>query len=96
MPKRRHGQRNSTSADTIAVVRQLVLIANDELSAGLLNRNGLKTGNGKRWTRTLSVPLSMASPSLQNSTFSKTVSEQDSMPCENGSALLTLVKLRLS
>jgi hypothetical protein len=27
------------------------LIANDELIAGLLNRNGLKTGNGKRWTR---------------------------------------------
>ncbi len=32
---------NSTSADIIAVVRQLVLIANDELIAGLLNRNGL-------------------------------------------------------
>ena len=51
LPKRRRGQRNSTSADIIAVVRQLVLIANDELIAGLLNRNGLKTGNGNRWTR---------------------------------------------
>jgi len=32
-------------------VRQLVLIAGDDLIAGLLNRNGLKTGNGNRWTR---------------------------------------------
>jgi len=31
-------------------VRQLVLIANDEQIAGILNRNGLKTGNGNRWT----------------------------------------------
>ena len=51
LPKRRRGQRNSTSADIIVVVRHLVLIANDELIAGLLNRNGLKTGNGNRWTR---------------------------------------------
>ena len=51
MPKRRRGQRNSTSADIIAAVRQLVLIANDDLIAGILNRNGLKTGNGNRWTR---------------------------------------------
>jgi hypothetical protein len=51
LPKRRRGQRNSTPADIIAVVRHLVLIANDELIAGLLNRNGLKTGNGNRWTR---------------------------------------------
>jgi hypothetical protein len=45
------GQRNSTSADVITAVRQLVLIANDDLIAGILNRNGLKTGNGHRWTR---------------------------------------------
>lgn len=51
LPKRRRGQRNSTSADIIQAVRQLVLIANDDLIAGLLNRNGLKTGNGNRWTR---------------------------------------------
>ena len=51
LPKRRRGQRNSTSADIIAAVRQLVLIANDDLIAGILNRNGLKTGNGNRWTR---------------------------------------------
>jgi hypothetical protein len=51
LPKRRRGQRNSTSTDIIAAVRQLVLIASDDLIAGLLNRNGLKTGNGNRWTR---------------------------------------------
>src|SRR6202008_3704107 len=46
LPKRRRGQRNGTSADTIQVVRQLVLIASDSLIASLL-----KTGNGNRWTR---------------------------------------------
>src|SRR4029077_438910 len=51
LPKRRRGQRNSASADTIQTVRQLVLIASDDLIASLLNRNGLKTGNGNRWTR---------------------------------------------
>lgn len=30
LPRRRRGQRNSTSQDIIAAVRQLVLIANDE------------------------------------------------------------------
>ena len=51
LPKRRRGQRNSTSADIIAAVRQLVLIANDDLIAGILNRNRLVTGHGNRWTR---------------------------------------------
>jgi hypothetical protein len=51
LPKRRRGQRNSTSADVITAVHQLVLIANDDLIAGILNRNGLKSGNGHRWTR---------------------------------------------
>lgn len=51
LPRRRRGQRNSTSADVIAAVRQLMLIANDDLIAGILNRNGLVTGNGNRWTR---------------------------------------------
>ena len=32
-------------------MRQLVLVASDDLIAGLLNRNGLKTGNANRWTR---------------------------------------------
>ncbi|CDO38549.1 putative insertion sequence ATP-binding protein [Novosphingobium sp. KN65.2] len=51
LPKRRRGQRNSTSGDIVAAIRQLVLIASDDLIAGLLNRNGLLTGHGNRWTR---------------------------------------------
>lgn len=51
LPKRCRGQRNSTSADIIAAIGQLVLIASDDLIAGILNRNGLLTGNGNRWTR---------------------------------------------
>jgi hypothetical protein len=51
LPRRRKGQRNSTSADIIAAVRQLALIAKDDLIAGVLNRNGLLSGNGNRWTR---------------------------------------------
>jgi hypothetical protein len=51
LPRRRRGQRNSISADILAAVRQLVLIANDDLIAGILNRNGLVTGHGNRWTR---------------------------------------------
>ena len=41
LPRRRKGQRNSTASDTVAAVRQLVLIASDDLIAGILNRNGL-------------------------------------------------------
>lgn len=51
LPKRHRGQRNATPDDIIEVVRQLALIANDDLIAGTLNRNGLTTGNGNRWTR---------------------------------------------
>ncbi len=51
LPLRRRGNRNSTSADVVAAVRQLVLIASDDLIAGILNRNGLLTGHGNRWTR---------------------------------------------
>jgi hypothetical protein len=51
LPRRRRGHRRSTSADVIATVRQLVLIADDDVIAGILNRNGLMTGFGNRWTR---------------------------------------------
>jgi hypothetical protein len=57
MARRRRGQRTSTSADVIAAVRQLVLIANDDLIAGILNRNGLLTGYGNRWTRERATSL---------------------------------------
>jgi hypothetical protein len=57
LPRRRRGQRNSTSADVIAAVRQLALIANDDVIAGILNRNGLVTGYGNRWTRERVISL---------------------------------------
>jgi hypothetical protein len=46
LPRRRRGQRNSISADMLAAVRQLVLIANDDLIAGIHDRIGLVTGHG--------------------------------------------------
>jgi hypothetical protein len=51
LPRRRRGQRNSTSADIVKAVRTPALIARDDVIAGILNRNGLKTGHGNRWTR---------------------------------------------
>ena len=51
LPRRRRGQRTSTPADVVAAVRTLALIAKDDIIAGVLNRNGLKTGHGNRWTR---------------------------------------------
>jgi hypothetical protein len=51
LPRRRRGQRNSTSANIIDAVRLLVRIVNDDLIAGILNRNKLLTGHGNRWTR---------------------------------------------
>jgi hypothetical protein len=51
LPRRRRGQRNSTAVEIIGAVRVLVRIAGDDLIAGLLNRNGLTTGHGNRWTR---------------------------------------------
>jgi DNA invertase Pin-like site-specific DNA recombinase len=51
LPRRRRGQRNSTPADTVEAVRGLALIMKDDVIAGILNRSGLRTGNGNRWTR---------------------------------------------
>ena len=50
-PRRRRGQRNSTSTDIVEAVRALTLIARGDVVAGILNRDGLRTGNGNRWTR---------------------------------------------
>jgi hypothetical protein len=36
------------------------VIANDDLIAGTLNRNGLVTGNGNRWTRERVTSLRVA------------------------------------
>jgi len=51
LPRRRRGQRNSTSKETVEAVRLLTRICNDDMIAGLLTRNGLRTGAGNRWTR---------------------------------------------
>jgi len=51
LPRRRRGQRNATPADLLEAIRTLALIAKDDVIAGILTRNGLKTGNGNRWTR---------------------------------------------
>lgn len=39
LPRGRRGQRNGTAPDIIDAVRQLVLVAGDDLIAGMLNRN---------------------------------------------------------
>ena len=51
IPRRRRGQRNGTSEDVIEAVRVLARICSDDLIAGILNRNNLRTGHGNRWTR---------------------------------------------
>jgi hypothetical protein len=52
LPRRRRGQSNChTSKDIVAAVRVLVRICSDDLIAGILNRNGLRTGRDNRWTR---------------------------------------------
>jgi DNA invertase Pin-like site-specific DNA recombinase len=68
--RRRRGQRTSTPANVVDAVRTLALIARDDLIAGFLNRNGLKTGHGNRWTRervtalrsSYRIPLFRAAP----------------------------------
>jgi hypothetical protein len=51
LPRRRRGQRTSTPDDIVQAIRSLALIARDDVIACALNRNGLKTGHGNRWTR---------------------------------------------
>ena len=57
LPRRRRGQRNSTSTEAIEAIRQLVLVATDDVIAAVLNRNRLRTGKGNRWTRELVCSL---------------------------------------
>lgn len=52
LPRRRRGQSNAhTATETVAAVRVLVRLGGDDMIAGVLNRNGLRTGRGNRWTR---------------------------------------------
>ena len=49
---RRRGQHGrQTKPEIVEAVRALTLICTDQMIAGLLNRNGLRTGHGNRWTR---------------------------------------------
>jgi hypothetical protein len=52
LPRRRRGQNSTqTSIEALAAVRVLAHTCSDQLIAGVLNRNGLLTGRGNRWTR---------------------------------------------
>jgi len=52
IPRRRRGQNSAqTSKDLIEAVRVLVRTCSDDVLASTLNRNGLLTGRGNRWTR---------------------------------------------
>ena len=52
VPRRRRGQNSAqTPKDLIEAVRVLARICSDDVLASTLNRNGLLTGRGNRWTR---------------------------------------------
>jgi DNA invertase Pin-like site-specific DNA recombinase len=52
LPRRRRGQNTThTSKEAIETVRVLSRICTDQVIAAVLNRNGLPTGRGNRWTQ---------------------------------------------
>jgi DNA invertase Pin-like site-specific DNA recombinase len=51
LPRRRRGRRNSTATEIVEAVRLLAHACSDDVIAGVLNRNDLRTGHGNRWTR---------------------------------------------
>jgi DNA invertase Pin-like site-specific DNA recombinase len=52
LPRRRRGQNSQhTSPEIVAAVRVLAQICTDPVIAGVLNRHGLRTGRGNRWTQ---------------------------------------------
>jgi hypothetical protein len=57
LPRRRRGQMNHTSVQAVEAVRSLSRLCTDNVIAGVLNRNGLRTGRGNRWTRERVVSL---------------------------------------
>jgi DNA invertase Pin-like site-specific DNA recombinase len=56
-PRRRRGQVSHTSKDVVAAVSSLARICSDDVIAGVLNRNELRTGRGNRWTRERVISL---------------------------------------
>jgi DNA invertase Pin-like site-specific DNA recombinase len=58
VPRRRRGQNAThTSKNVVDAVRVLAHMCPDDLLANVLNRNGLLTGRGNRWTRERVVSL---------------------------------------
>src|SRR5262249_34836018 len=57
LPRRRRGECAAPSKDVVQAVRTLAPICSDDAIAGLLNRNGLRTGRGNRWTRQRIISL---------------------------------------
>jgi DNA invertase Pin-like site-specific DNA recombinase len=56
--RRRTGENgHHTSKDIVEAVRLLARVCTDELIAGVLNRNGLLTGRGNRWTQERVISL---------------------------------------
>ena len=52
LPRRRRGQNSThTSKNAVDAVRVLARICADQFIASFLNRNGLRTGRGNRWTQ---------------------------------------------
>lgn len=51
VPRRRRGYCTATSKETVEAVRLLARTCTDDVIAGVLNRNALRTGRGNRWTR---------------------------------------------
>jgi DNA invertase Pin-like site-specific DNA recombinase len=52
LPRRRRGQASHhTAKEIVDAVARLAHICSDDVIAGVLNRNGLRTGHGNRWTR---------------------------------------------
>src|SRR5436309_1427728 len=49
--RRRRGQRKRTALEIVEAVRMLARKCTDDVIAGILTRNDLRTGNGNRWTR---------------------------------------------
>jgi DNA invertase Pin-like site-specific DNA recombinase len=49
LPRRKRGACAATSKDIVSAVRILARICTDRIIAGVLNRNGLRTGRGNRW-----------------------------------------------
>ena len=56
--RRRRGQNSAqTPKDVVEAVRILARVCSDEVIAGILTRNGLRTGRGNRWTKERVIAL---------------------------------------